>query len=80
MLELMSIVVVVGLVAFPLFYHQNNKTIAAEITYGIILGFNFNSTDYEHSEDEKKFFREYLLQVHFFFVSVTFSTFKEKSY
>ena len=76
----MSIIVVMGLVGFPIFYHQSNKTMSVNIIYGVIFGVNFNRKDYEHTENEKLFYREYVMQIHFLIFSATFSTFIEKEY
>ena len=78
MIDFISIIVIAGLIAFPIINSRSNSMIYFDFIIGLAFGVNFNTVDFEHSEDEDKYYKQYMLQFHLGILSVTMSAIEEK--
>lgn len=80
MTEFISIIVVAGLIAFPIMYSRSNVMMNVDWIMGVAFGVNYNSVEFEHTEDESKYYKQYMLQFHLGILSLTMSALEEKSF
>jgi len=79
MIDFISIIVLAGLIVFPIINSKANSMVYVEFIIGIAFGINFNTVEFEHTEDEEKYYKQYMFQFHLGIATVTMSTIQEKS-
>ena len=80
MTEFISIVMLAGLVAFPIIHNRQSGVIQFDFIIGIAFGLNYNRINLEDLEDESKYYTQHMLQFHLGFLSTTMSFLVQKSF
>ena len=80
MTEFISIVVLAGLIAFPIVYSKQSGVIQLDFIIGIAFGLNYNKIDLEDLEDKSTYYTQHMFQFHLGFMTTTMSFLVKKSF
>lgn len=80
MTEFISIVVLAGLIAFPIVHSRQSGVIQLDFIIGIAFGLNYNKIDLEDLEDESTYYTQHMFQFHLGFITTTMSFLIKKSF
>lgn len=80
MIDFISIIVLAGLISFPFIYNRQDGVVQIDFIIGIAFGLNYNQIDFEHLDDESKYYKQHMFQFHLGFMTTTMSFLQEKTF
>lgn len=78
MTDFISIVMLAGLITFPVVYNRQSGVVQFDFIIGIAFGLNYNKIDLEDLEDEDKYYTQHMFQFHLGFLTTTMSFLVQK--
>jgi len=80
MIEFINIVMLSGLITFPVVYNRQSGVVQFDFIIGMAFGLNYNKIDLEDLEDESKYYTQHMFQFHLGFLTTTMSFLVQKSF